>query len=117
MDKDYFFHWNSQFSMPLIPYPWNGDGRCNLGLAGRVRVVCNPVVYGDKTAESQSARRTNDGDDYYSEANMLFLSSFGNKGDFMSLRLIIVRIRLASLCILCGFVPLWFSFFGVRMMN
>jgi hypothetical protein len=49
--------------MLFIPYPWTGDGRCNLGLAGRVRVVCNPMVYGNITAESQSARRTNDGDE------------------------------------------------------
>jgi len=32
------------------------------------------MVYGNITAESQSAQRTNDGDDYYSEANMLLLS-------------------------------------------
>jgi hypothetical protein len=40
----------------------------------------------NRTTESQSAQRTNDGDDYYSEANMLFLSSADNKVNFTSLR-------------------------------
>jgi len=38
-----------------------------LGLGGLL------MVYGNRTTESQSAQRTNDGDDYYSEANMLLL--------------------------------------------
>lgn len=44
------------------------------------------VVYENKTAESQSSRRTNDGDDYYQEANMLFFSSTGNGVNITSLR-------------------------------
>ena len=45
------------------------------------------AVYGNKTTESQSAQRTNDGDDYCYEAIMQSLFKCCNKINFTTLRL------------------------------